>query len=275
VATQHTGMVVSAHSEGLISKATGLKELRQSSHETGFWTNITDEDIKEAEDEPPEPMPGELEQPPTPEAGALTEQPDEPVPEAADEEDTFLPGRPARRRAFRPRLVTSREDSAGGLESPELDRPERRGYGPIISLHRVGDRDMRGRAATFAGFPVVVEVERGISRWQGSSGGAAMAAPYGYFPGTVGNDGDSVDVFLGPNEQAVSAFVLHQCNPDTRQFHQHKVMLGFDRLEDAVAVFKSFYADGRGAERLMRAEIMSIPQLRRWLAQHKMGTKTA
>jgi phage-related protein (TIGR01555 family) len=38
---------------GIITRHTALKELRQSSEVTGIFSNITDEDIKEAEDEPP------------------------------------------------------------------------------------------------------------------------------------------------------------------------------------------------------------------------------
>lgn len=45
--------------DGTIDRATALKELRQSSKITGIYTNISDDDIKEAEEEPP-PMPGEL-----------------------------------------------------------------------------------------------------------------------------------------------------------------------------------------------------------------------
>lgn len=44
----------------VIDHATALKELKQSSEATGIFTNITDEQIKEAEDEPP--MPGHGEQ---------------------------------------------------------------------------------------------------------------------------------------------------------------------------------------------------------------------
>jgi phage-related protein (TIGR01555 family) len=47
----------------VIDHATALKELRQSSDSTGIFTNITDEQIKEAEDEPPMPAFSEQMQP--------------------------------------------------------------------------------------------------------------------------------------------------------------------------------------------------------------------
>ena len=51
VAERKTGMVIAAKADGLYGLGTALKELRQQSHETGVHTNITDEDIKEAEEE--------------------------------------------------------------------------------------------------------------------------------------------------------------------------------------------------------------------------------
>lgn len=59
VAQTITTAVVGASSEGLIDRSTALKELRQSAQVTGVFTNITDEDITEAENEPPPTM-GEM-----------------------------------------------------------------------------------------------------------------------------------------------------------------------------------------------------------------------
>lgn len=61
IASKDTASVVAAYDAQLIGRGTALKELRQSSQTTGLWTNITDEDIEEAEDEPP---PGALEEMP-------------------------------------------------------------------------------------------------------------------------------------------------------------------------------------------------------------------
>ena len=48
--------VNTAEGSGIIDRATALKELKQSSHTTGIFSNITAEMITEAENEPP-PMP--------------------------------------------------------------------------------------------------------------------------------------------------------------------------------------------------------------------------
>lgn len=53
IAVKVTTAVAGASDSGLIDRATALKELRQSSQVTGIWSNVTDEDIKAAEDEPP------------------------------------------------------------------------------------------------------------------------------------------------------------------------------------------------------------------------------
>ncbi len=53
IATQHTTAILAAEEQGTIDRATSLKELKQSSQVTGVFTNITDEMIEEAENEPP------------------------------------------------------------------------------------------------------------------------------------------------------------------------------------------------------------------------------
>lgn len=62
IAKSNTDSVVEAYDAGLIKAGTAMKELRQSSGETGLFSNITDEEIEEGEMElPPEP---ELDQDP-------------------------------------------------------------------------------------------------------------------------------------------------------------------------------------------------------------------
>lgn len=66
IAVGITGAVIQAYQEGLVDKASALKELRQSADVTGVWSNITDEDIQRAEEEPPPaPEVSEIEEPPT------------------------------------------------------------------------------------------------------------------------------------------------------------------------------------------------------------------
>lgn len=56
IANVGTTAIIASHQEGLISTATAMKELKQLSEKTGFYTNITDKEIDEAMNEPPLPM---------------------------------------------------------------------------------------------------------------------------------------------------------------------------------------------------------------------------
>ena len=51
LASKNTDSVTKAFQAGLISQKVALKELRQQSEMTGMWSNITDEDIENADDE--------------------------------------------------------------------------------------------------------------------------------------------------------------------------------------------------------------------------------
>ena len=46
---KNTDSVIRAYDSGLVSQQIALKELRQQSKETGFWTNVTDEDIERSD----------------------------------------------------------------------------------------------------------------------------------------------------------------------------------------------------------------------------------
>ena len=56
ITTQTTTAVVGAYESQIIDRATALKELRQLSAITGAFSNVTDEDIQQAIDEPPPEM---------------------------------------------------------------------------------------------------------------------------------------------------------------------------------------------------------------------------
>lgn len=70
----HTDSVCKAYDAGLISMSTSLRELRQNAHTSGMWSNITDDDIKDAENLPP---PAEL-------AQAAIDKENEPDPNPAE-----------------------------------------------------------------------------------------------------------------------------------------------------------------------------------------------
>lgn len=76
VAKSNTETIIGAYDSGLISKPTAMKELRESSGDTGLFNNISDEEIKEAELEPPP----EPDMPPEPDDKVAAEEEKKPVP---------------------------------------------------------------------------------------------------------------------------------------------------------------------------------------------------
>ncbi len=85
IAKTKTETVIGAFSEGLTSLPAAMKELRQMSGDTGLFSNISDDDIKEAEEtakliDPP--GMGELDLPPKP--GEKKEDPKKPEPQTGD-----------------------------------------------------------------------------------------------------------------------------------------------------------------------------------------------
>lgn len=72
IAKTNTETVLGAYEGGLTNRETSLKELRQASSDTGVFTNISDEDIADAEGEEP-PMP---DQAPLPDEAAKSDETD-------------------------------------------------------------------------------------------------------------------------------------------------------------------------------------------------------
>lgn len=118
----------------------------------------------------------------------------------------------------------------------------------VAIAYGVAERDRRGDEQ-FAGLPVTVETPIGAARWwqsAGARGVTIMRHPYGYFTGTVGADGEGVDVFLGPDRNAPDVYVIHQmASPDFREYDEDKVMAGFRSAEDAKRAYLDHYDDPR------------------------------
>lgn len=101
-------------------------------------------------------------------------------------------------------------------------------------------RDTRRQAkrrAAFLGVPLLIEIERGDTvsgtgdegeRWE-----KTYLVPYGEVERTEGEDGDAVDVYVGPFEDPrCPVFVVHQLRKDGTP-DEDKVMLGFPGRAEA------------------------------------------
>ena len=71
-----------------------------------------------------------------------------------------------------------------------------------------------------------------------------MPVDYGYIKGTLGPDGDHVDVFVGPDRDLTNespVWVVNQKKDDGKTFDEHKVLLGFPDIGSAVAAYRNSY----------------------------------
>jgi hypothetical protein len=89
-----------------------------------------------------------------------------------------------------------------------------------------------------------------------------MAAHYGEILGTVGADGDAVDIFIGPFPESPQAWVLNQ-RDHLGGFDEHKVLVGFPDAEAAVSAYRASYSPGW--DRYGEPIPMTATQLKRWL----------
>ena len=99
-------------------------------------------------------------------------------------------------------------------------------------------------------FDVTIENPKGSERSgtdaNGKKWSVKMNNTYGYIRGTEGVDGDHIDVFLAEDMDKWDGkyvFVIDQYNPDGT-FDEHKVMLGFNSMEEARSAYLSNYEKG-------------------------------
>ena len=80
------------------------------------------------------------------------------------------------------------------------------------------------------GLDITIENPKGSTRSGTDSDGkkwsVTMAATYGYFKRSKGKDGDQIDVFIGENPDSEKVFVIDQVDQKTKQFDEHKVVMG-------------------------------------------------
>lgn len=101
---------------------------------------------------------------------------------------------------------------------------------------------------TLWGLPFTIENPKGSVRRGTDENGKqweqVMNNTYGKIRRTEGVDGDHIDVFFGPNLHSEKVFVVDQRNVNTGEFDEHKVMLGFDSMQEAQDAYLSNYEEG-------------------------------
>ncbi len=64
-----------------------------------------------------------------------------------------------------------------------------------------------------------------------------MKNDYGYIRGTLANDKDHIDCYLGSDLDSPVVFIVHQRNARTLEYDEDKVMIGFDSSQAAIYAY--------------------------------------
>ncbi|NWO10145.1 hypothetical protein HLV40_07010 [Chromohalobacter salexigens] len=118
------------------------------------------------------------------------------------------------------------------------------------------------------GFEIAIENPKGSTRrgtaQDGTEWESQMAHHYGDIKGTTAADGDNLDVFVGENPSSPQAYIIDQVDEDGG-FDEHKVMLGFDSLDDARQGYLDNYEDGwKGLGEISET---SVEDFRQWVRE--------
>lgn len=128
-------------------------------------------------------------------------------------------------------------------------------------------------------FDITIEQPEGSVRKGTDANGkqweSKMHNTYGYFRGTEGVDGDHIDVFLsndidGWNGRKV--YVVDQYNPDGT-FDEHKVMLGFNDMDEAKSDYLANYEKGWEDGRRIVVSATNLEYFEKWIDSSHCKTK--
>lgn len=123
---------------------------------------------------------------------------------------------------------------------------------------------------TVNGFKITIENPKGSRRYYNGDKYNVMKNHYGYFNGSVGYDGDQVDVFLGDDLDSDKIFVVDQKKP-SGGFDESKVMMGFKTEKEAKDAYMSNYdKDWKG---FMAITEVSVEDFKKWLHARKKQRK--
>lgn len=103
----------------------------------------------------------------------------------------------------------------------------------------------------FGGYDYTIENPKGSTRSGKDADGkewkVTMHDTYGYIRGKFGKDGDHLDMFINDKADLDNwngdVFVVDQVNPDG-SFDEHKVMYGYESMDDAKNAYLANYSDG-------------------------------
>ena len=128
-------------------------------------------------------------------------------------------------------------------------------------------------------FDITIEQPEGSIRRGTDADGkqweSKMHNTYGYFRGTEGVDGDHIDVFLSNDIdgwKGRKVFVVDQYNPDGT-FDEHKVMLGFNDMDEAKSDYLANYEKGWENGRRIDVSATNLEDFEKWIDSSHRKTK--
>ena len=118
----------------------------------------------------------------------------------------------------------------------------------------------------YDGLNITVENPQGSTRSgvdeDGKTWENTLKNHYGYIKRTKGNDGDNLDVFVGDKPANGKVFVINQTKKDG-SFDEHKAVLGAETADEAIAIYKSNYADDWNGGKSVTE--LTTPAFKDWL----------
>lgn len=119
-----------------------------------------------------------------------------------------------------------------------------------------------------SGIDISIENPKGSVRSgvdnKGKKWSTTLKHHYGYILDTKGKDKDHLDVFLGKDIPSDMVYVVNQIVPDTGKLDEHKVMMGFNSLNEARNGYLANY-DKTGPSRIGSIKQMAIGKFKEWI----------
>jgi phage-related protein (TIGR01555 family) len=258
-----------------------LEELRAAGRRTGYWSNITNEDIDDAAeaDDADVPSPADLLAQEELSEQVAGEDIDGPADKGTgtkdhalsffDEEEVERVILSGRKYIIYKRPEGWRFQTQTGYVSGKF--PSKEAATERATKHAIAfiSKDS-ARVFDWNGIPIHIETMKGELR-RGSSPDnpwqVTMPASYGFIHGIPSAEGayEEMDCFFGEDLDSTAVFVIDQKNLLTGAFDEHKVMLAFSDERKARDVYCAAFSDGKGPARLSSVTPMTVQGLKSWL----------
>lgn len=171
--------------------------------------------------------------------------------------------------------VTSLEDLIK-LTNEQLNAANERASGDLNanSNQRLNAGNYPKGHVSFQGLQISIENAPGSTRGHRTGStvdwSTVLPAAYGYIRGTIGADGSQLDILMGHDVDSKVVFVIDQNKLSNKKkkfkgFDEHKVLLGYDNLKDAIHDYLKANSDGQGPRRMGTVVQMSMAQFKDWL----------